>query len=505
MGDERDGDGPYVSTAPHVSTAQYVSTAETHSGAVVFLGDRAYKLKKPVDLGFLDFSSRQARERACHREVELNRRLAPDVYLGVVDMHDPAGRPCEHAVVMRRMPDERRLAALLEAETGYQVDDVVPDVAQLIAGFHSRAERSEEISAEGRRDAVRQRWQQHFDDLEPFRGEVLDDGLVAEIQRRAGDFLAGRKALFDRRIAEGRVLDGHGDLLTDDIFCLDDGPRVLDCLDFDDRLRWLDGLDDISCLVMDLDYRGRPELAQRLADGYADFAEDPAPAALRHHYVAYRALVRAKVDCLRHEQGQESAAADAGRHAELARDRLRAATVRLVLVGGLPGTGKSTVSEALAWRLGAVVLSSDRVRKELAGLDVETDAAAGYQQDLYSREHTDQTYAALADRAEMVLAHGESVVLDASWTHAQHRDVATRAAARTSSELVALQCSAPDEVAAERMRGRTGAAASDADDDIAAAMAADADPWPQAATISTAGSSEDAVRQALSWLDPGWD
>ncbi len=173
-----------------------------------------------------------------------------------------------------------------------------------------------------------------------------------------------------------------------------------------------------------------------------------------------------------------------------------------MLVGGLPGTGKSTVSEALAERLGAVVLSSDRFRKELAGIDAGTDAAAGYQQELYSREHTDRTYAALADRAETWLAHGEPVVLDASWARAEHREVAARAAARTSSELVALQCSAPDDVAAERMRGRTGAV-SDADQEIAAAMASDADPWPQAAAISTAGSSDDAVRQALSWLDAG--
>ncbi|MQA17009.1 MAG: AAA family ATPase [Pseudonocardiaceae bacterium] len=477
----------------------YAATAETHSGVVVFLGDRAYKLKKPVDLGFLDFSSRQARERACRREVELNRRLAPDVYLGVADVHDAQGQPCEHAVVMRRMPAERRLSALLGEEPGQQLDDVIREVARLVAEFHAGAQRSEEISAEGRRDAVRGRWQEHFDDLERFRGEVLDDDTVAEIRRRAADFLDGRKPLFDRRIAEGRVLDGHGDLLADDIFCLDEGPRVLDCLDFDDLLRWLDGLDDISFLVMDLDYRGHPELARRLAAEYADAADDPAPAALHHHYVAYRALVRAKVDCLRHEQGAGSAAADARHHAELALGRLRAGTVRLMLVGGLPGTGKSTVSEALADRLGAVVVSSDRVRKELAGVDASTDAAAGYQQGLYSSAHTEQTYAALADRAETLLARGESVVLDASWTSAPHREVAARAASRTGSELAGLWCSVPDDIVAERIRDRSGAE-SDADENIAALMAADADPWPQATVISTAGPPEDSVQQALARL-----
>lgn len=263
------------------------------------------------------------------------------MYPGVADVYDPDGQPCEHMVVMQRMPDERRLTALLQA--GTPVEQAIDDIAGIMAGFHAGADRSEEISQQGSRDALRGRWRDNLDALSQDRQEVLSADLVGEVHRRAEEFLAGRKALFAERIAAGRIVDGHGDLLADDIFCLDDGPRVLDCLDFDDQLLWLDGMDDMACLAMDVEYSGRvAEPATRLLERYA--ADDPAPPALRHHYVAYRALMRAKVDCVRHGQGDPDGAGHARRHAELALAHLRAGTVRLVLVGGLPGTSKTTLA-----------------------------------------------------------------------------------------------------------------------------------------------------------------
>ena len=471
----------------------YVSANETHVGAVIVLGDRAYKLKKPVDLGFVDFREREDRLAACRREVELNRRLAPDVYLGVADVHGPDGAVCEHLVVMRRMPAGASLAALVEA--GTPVAECLRQVARLVAAFHAGAQRSPEISAEGDRDAVRGRWQGNFEGLRPYRGELLDAELVDEIERRALDFLAGRAALFAARVEQGRIVDGHGDLLAEDIFCLDDGPRALDCIEFDDRLRWLDALDDAACLTMDLEYRGRPDLAERFLELYREFSGDPAPLALRHHYVAYRAVVRAKVACLQHSQGTADKAGDARRHAELAAAHLRAGTVRLVLVGGLPGTGKSTVSGLLADRLGAVLLSSDRIRKELATGDDATDDRAA----LYTPAQKRRTYAELTHRAAELLARGEPVVLDASWTRQADRELATETAERTHSELIALQCSAPAEVAAERLRSRQPGW-SDADPEVAAAMAAHADPWPEAQNVPTTGTPEEAVSRALAVL-----
>ena len=440
---------------------------ETHVAVITLIGDRAYKLKKPVSLGFLDFQTRQSRLAACRREVELNRRLAPDVYLGVANMSDVDGRVCDHLVVMKRMPDEYRLSTLVT--TGKPVADEVDRLARLMADFHAKADRSPRIAAEGSRDALLDRWRQNFRETEKYRGNLLDDAEFAEIQRLTEEFLSGRQPLFATRAAEERIVDGHGDLLADDIFCLPDGPRVLDCLEFDDRLRWLDALDDVSFLAMDLERLGAPELGQLLLDRYAEYSGDPAPVALRHHYIAYRAFVRAKVNCLRYDQGDPEAGAQAALHALIALRHLRLGQVRLILVGGLPGTGKTTLSGRLADEMGAVLQSSDRVRKEMAGVSPDESAAASYQEGIYSPDHTDKTYEELLRRAETLLIRGESVVLDASWLSTRHRLWAGQVAARTHSRMVGLRCGVPPGVAEARLRARTGSI-SDADPAIAALL-----------------------------------
>ncbi|MCO5995533.1 bifunctional aminoglycoside phosphotransferase/ATP-binding protein [Actinoallomurus rhizosphaericola] len=466
--------------------------AETHSGVVFFFGDRAYKLKKPVDLGFLDFSTRELRERACHREVDLNRRFAPDVYLGVADVSMPPGTPRDHLVVMRRMPAERRLSDLVRANA--PLDDALRTVARLLARAHAASPHTAEISAEGSRDALRARWTASFEQVRPFHGRAIDAADAAEVERLTLRFLEGREPLFTARIREGRVVDGHGDLMADDIFCLDDGPRVLDCLDFDDRLRWLDGLDDAAFLAMDLERLGAPHLAGRFLSWYAEYADDPAPPSLRHHYVAYRAFVRAKVACVRWSQGDARAAEDAGRHAEIALRHLNAGAVGLILVGGLPGTGKSALSEALGDRLGRTVLNSDRVRKELAELSPDTPARAPYGTGLYDASWTRRTYAELLNRAARLLSYGESVIIDASWTSAEHRADAARVAARAHADLFQVRCDSP--LAGERLLTRPRGV-SDADPEIAAHMAESAAPWPEAATIDTSGPVGDAAERAL--------
>jgi uncharacterized protein len=319
----------------------FADVAETPSAAVYFAGDRAYKLKKPVNLGFLDFTTRAARARACTRETELNRRFAPDVYLGVADVRDPAGAICDHLVVMRRMQPQRRLSALVSA--GAPVDGPVRQAARTLAVAHAGAPRSAEISAAGSADALLGRWQDNLSQTAAAGGPLLAAGGLAEIDQLVREFIAGRGPLLAARISDGRIVDGHGDLLADDIYCLDDGPRILDCLDFDDRLRWLDGLDDAACLAMDLERLGAADLARRFADWYAEFCGDLAPASLFHHYVAYRALVRAKIACIKAGQGAVAAGRDARQLADLALRHLRAGVVRRAAPPGRPPAGTRRV------------------------------------------------------------------------------------------------------------------------------------------------------------------
>jgi uncharacterized protein len=470
---------------------------ETHSSIVVFVGDRVYKVKKPVDLGFLDFSTREARERICHREVELNRRLAPDVYLGVADVTGPDGELCDHLVVMRRMPEATRLSTRLAA--GEDVTGCLRDVARQLADLHAEAPTSRtdpRIAEVATTESVAGNWEDSRTTLSQFAGTILDGDEIERVAGLAEQFLAGRKRLFEARIRDGMIRDGHGDLLTQDIFCLPDGPRILDCLEFADHYRFGDTLLDACFLAMDLERLGHPELGQRFLAWYEEHSGDPQPRGLTHHYLAYRAHVRAKVSCLRHAQGEEAAAEDARRLHRLALQHLEQGRVLLVLVGGLPGTGKSTVARALAEQADAALLRSDELRKELAGLDVTTDASASYRQGLYEPEQVARVYDELRGRARELLEQGVSVVLDASWTSAREREAAAELAEETSSSLVQLRCSVPLEVARARLTSRPREhEPSDATEEVLDAMTGHDDPWPQATTIRT-GQPIDAVLAA---------
>lgn len=485
---------------------RWAEVAETRSAVVFFTGDRAWKLKKTVNLGFQDFSGTQARARACAHETELNRRFAPGEYLGVAEVHDPDGEVCDHLVMMRRMPASRRLSSLVSS--GAPVAGPVRQVARILAAQHARAARGPQICEQGGRDALRDRWGDNICQAREWIAKrvpprPLDPAAIEEIERLACRFLAGRASLFDIRVQDERIVDGHGDLLADDVFCLDDGPRILDCLDFDDRLRWLDGLDDAAFLAMDLERLGAPALAERFMAWYAEYSGDPAPVSLRHHYVAYRAFVRAQAACLTEDP---AAGLEARQLAEMALRHLQAGAVTLVLVGGLPGTGKSTLAGAVAGRLGYTVLDIDRIRKELAGLPAEASARAPYATGIYTPEWTECAYRELLHRATALLARGESVIADASFTSGWQRTAAVTAAATVSADLVQLRCTASTELAARRLCTR-GRGTSDADQAIAAQMEAAADPWPEATVMDTdeggsTGPHPESVQQALNAIRP---
>ncbi|WP_346106261.1 bifunctional aminoglycoside phosphotransferase/ATP-binding protein [Nonomuraea maheshkhaliensis] len=402
---------------------------------------------------------------------------------------------------MRRMPGERRLATMVRS--GEPVEEDLRQVARMVASLHGRAHRSPQIDRQGEVSALRGRWTDSFEQVLELPDRVADPEAIQEIERLVLRFLDGRERLFATRVSEGRIVDGHGDLLADDIFCLDDGPRILDCLEFDERLRFVDGLDDAAFLSMDLERLGAPRLAELFLHWYVEFSGDLSPASLWHHYVAYRAFVRAKVAALRHRQGDSGAAWEARELTELALRHLRAGAVTLVLVGGGPGTGKTTIAAAIADRLGYTLLSSDRVRKELAGIAAEQPAPAPFGEGIYSREWTERTYHELLSRAEALLLHGEPVILDASWSDAGQREAAEDLGRRTFSDLVALRCTALPQLIAERLVHREGGM-SDADQVIAAAITATAASWPDAIEIDTSVSPEQALERALVAIHARW-
>lgn len=477
---------------------QPAQVLETHSAVVFFFGDRAYKVKKPVDLGFLDFRSVAARLAVCTEEVRLNRRLAPDVYLGVAEVRDPDGAVCDHLVVMRRMPIERRLATLVRE--GVDVDEPLRRVAQQLASMHAAGPRSDAAADAAGIPATRSRWVANTEALlQHVPSGILDGPAVATVHGLAMRYLDGRGDLFAQRIADGRAVDGHGDLLADDIFCLDDGPRILDCLEFDEGLRLGDGLADVAFLAMDLERLGRPDLAARFLDAYREFGADGWPASLAHHHIAYRSQVRAKVIAIRAAQGHEPSRRLAPELLRLAADHLERGRVRVVVVGGLPGTGKSTLAAALGAELGAVVLRSDEIRKELVGLDPTSPAPAAYGEGIYDAATTSRTYDVLLARARVAVERGELVVLDASWTDPATRARAHRIAAATHTDLIELECRVPAPLAAQRIadRQRRGGDPSDATAAIAGQMAEECAPWATAVPIDTTPAPELTLAEAL--------
>lgn len=492
---------PARGTAGPGQPEQAAAVAETHAGIVFFAGDRAYKAKKPIDLGFSDFRTRESRLQACRREVALNRRLAPDVYLGVADVSGTDGELCDHLVVMRRMPAARRLSALVAA--GRPVGDDLDAVAALLARFHRGAARSAAIDEAAAAPAQLARWEANGSEMAPFVGGPLDARLAAGTVEMARRFIAGRGPLFEARVADGRACDGHGDVLADDIFCLDDGPRLLDCLDFDDRLRYGDALADAAFLAMDLERLGRPDLAGTFLEAYRVAAGDCWPASLAHHYVAYRAQVRAKVACIRWSQGDPGAAGAAGHLLRLCADHLRRGRVRLVLVGGLPGTGKSTVAQALGERQGATVLRSDEVRGRLFPPGAAVDGPAGVMTGRYAPAATGAVYEQMLVEAGRALAGGETVVLDATWRDPQWRARAAQVAEGAHADLMAFRCSAPLEMAVERARRRRreGADPSEAGEDVVRALWEDDLTWSGAFDLDTSAEPSAAVDAALAVLE----
>lgn len=443
-----------------------VEHRQTHISHLFFAGDYVYKLKKPVDLGFLDFSTLEKRRAAAIAELELNRRIAPDVYLDVAAVHrDEDGRlsfdaPAiveDVAVVMRRLPEEQRLSKLIQADTVRP--ELTLELGRLVADFHRRAETSPEIAAYGSLETIRHNWDENFEQTEPFIGRTLTYKTWQTCREEIERYLRAYTDLFRRRVDEGRVRDCHGDLQTDDIFIDSEtgAAYILDCIEFNKRFRYSDTLADTAFLSMDLRSRGAHDLAEAFLDAYYQHSADERLPSLLRFYESYRAYVRGKVRSFVIDQPgpsdreKDEATEEARRFfRQSLADALRLRP-RLVLVAGLMGSGKTRHAQELAQRAEARLLHSDVVRKQLAGLAPEEEQRVPFGTGIYANDWTERTYRALVDEARSELAQGNSVVLDASWSRARYRTWAREAAAEREALFAIVECSAPDEVLRARL------------------------------------------------------
>ena len=468
----------------------YADVVETHISTVMFSGDRAYKKLKPVKTAFLDYSTPEARHRAASRELMLNSRLAPDTYLGLAHVFE-LDEATDTMIVMARMPDDSRLTQLLD---GPQAHDALRTIARRIAAFHAQQPSTPEAIAAASSSAERERWETNLAEMRSTElGDVLDAGMLDEIEQLAMTYLSHRDALFVARGRSGMACDGHGDLLADDIFITEDGPQILDCLAFDDSLRLGDVLADIAFLVMDIERLAGEQAAALVMRYYQEFSNEHHPTSLAHFYVAYRALVRAKVAALRHVQEPTDACAELAQgHLLQCRDHLRRSQLMVVAVGGGPGTGKSTLAEAIGSALRCAVLRTDEIRKAKAGLAPTDAAPAEPDAGIYQDSATQATYAEMLAEAETLLRHGESVVLDASWSSAEHRGALRHLASELGASLSEVECTLPTSVAKERIVRRSASPwnVSDATAEIVDHMADRHDPWPEALQVDTSGSKQ---------------
>lgn len=466
-----------------------VEVVQTHVSVVFLVGEDVYKLKKPLDLDFLDYSTLERRHHFCTLEVSLNRRLAPDVYLGVVEIRrDPAGLLrvastgdlVEYAVHMRRLPDEAQLGHRLAS--GEVERATMRRIGGKVHGFHRAARRGPEVSAWATFTAVAANARQNFAQLAGLG--LIGEALLTRLESATEEALSRHHRVIEGRARRHVACDTHGDLRVDHLYLFPDRPPprdlvILDCIEFSEQFRCADPIADLAFLVMDLRRIGHPDAAEALIDGY--FAaydqclaarSDPASSAYEERaegrallpfYTAYRATVRGKVDAMKAAEPEVGpvAAAEALRsahqHLLLALSELQPPALRpcLVLVAGLPGTGKSTLARALAAE-GFVWVRSDAVRKQLAGLAPDSPASAPLGEGIYSPAWTERTYQRCLELTRAALLAGERVVVDANFRTAAQRAPFALLARSLGLPLQLLLCTTDPALAEERLSRRTG-------------------------------------------------
>jgi uncharacterized protein len=435
-----------------------VELVETHISWVFLAADRVYKVKKPVALGFLDFTTLERRRFFCEEEVRLNRRLTRDVYLGVVELNGRdaitfggPGPTREVAVMMRRLPHERMLDALVRR--GAAEPALVEELGRIVARFHATAPTGGEIDELGGLATVSANWNENFAQTAALPPAVLPDEWRRRLQAWTQAFMQREASRFAARVAAGRSRDCHGDLQAQHVCCTEP-IQIFDCIEFNHRFRYGDVAGEIAFLAMDLERLGRPDLAVRFLNAYLEASGDYDAVPLLDFYRAYRAFVRGKVLGFQIEARPETAAKARDRFALALRYTERRDPPRLLITTGVVGSGKSSVAREVAARLGAIVVRTDALRKRLAGLALTERREAGFGEGLYSPEMGRRTYAEAMAVATKILDAGWPVVLDGAFSAAAQRKQAREAAARTGVPFAVLWCDAPDPVLAERLRRR---------------------------------------------------
>lgn len=505
--------------AAYLYSVDAVEVRQTHISAVFLAGPYVYKVKKPVSLGFLDFSSLPRRHHYCEEEVRLNRRLAPHVYLGVVPIVQAGlglqvegkGAVVEWAVKMQRLPEEATFQE--RVQRGEVSGELAAELARRIASFHRVAEANERIAAFGGFEAVSRLILDIFSQAGPQVGTTVSGAVFGRLKSLTKETLARLRPLIAARAERGMPRDCHGDMHLDHVYYFpDQSPPgdlvIIDCIEFNKRFRFLDPVADMAFPAMDLAFHGRRDLARIFADTYFRDANDEEGRALLPLYTAYRATVRAMVEGI---ELTEKEVPDAERTAALTRARAHwllalseleepSRKPCLLLVMGLPGSGKSRIARGLADSAGFSVVRSDVVRKELAGLPNHGLKPQELRESLYTREWNERTYAECLNRAGRLLFEGRRALVDATFREEEKRLTFLKAAVQWGVPSAILLCQAEPETTRKRLEKRQGDA-SDADWSVYRQLTAS---WEEVGTlagqtlhrISTEGSPEQALTRA---------
>ncbi|MBI3608103.1 MAG: AAA family ATPase [Nitrospirae bacterium] len=450
---------------------------ETHISWVLLTGPYAYKIKKPVNLGFLDFSTLDKRRFYCREELRLNRRLARELYVDVVvitgSVRAPilggSGPAIDYAVKMRQFPREAQLDRILArgALTAGHIDALAREIAE----FHRRAVIAGEGTPFGEPERIAQPVRENVLQLRERLSEPGDRARIDRLEAWTEAAHAALRVEFESRKRDGFVRECHGDMHLANIAWIDGRAVIFDCIEFSESLRWIDVMSEVAFLTMDLDDRGAPQLARRALNTYLEQNGEYAGLRVLRFYQVYRATVRAKVACIRMDQAgasdrdRERLRRESLGYLDLAERYTRPTRPALIITHGLSGSGKTTLTQALVDAWGAVRVRSDVERKRLFGLAPDARTASDVASGVYGREAGERTYARLADLAQGVLGAGYSCIVDAAFLQRAQRALLREVAAGRGVPFAILDVRAPEAALRSRIlaRERESRDASEAD------------------------------------------